>query len=135
MKNTKKTILPVFLLLFLVTLFLLSGETMALTSCIANFTVVGGVCVPLSTYVGLSDKSVGDILTAVMQWLLYIVGTIAVIAFVISGIQYLTAAGSEDQIEIAKRNMKWSVVGITVVLSGLIIINFVDAIFRGVVQK
>ena len=133
MKNTKKTILPVFLLLFLVTLFLLSGETMALTSCIANFTVVGGVCVPTNT--GLSDKSVGNVLTIVMQWLLYIVGTITVIAFIVSGIQYLTAAGSEDQIEIAKRNMKWSVVGITVVLSGLIIINFVDAIFRGVVQK
>ena len=125
MKYTGKKLLALVIFLILVVSFLLPGKTVALTSCTStNFTVVGGVCVPINT--GLSDKSVYDVMVSIMQWLLYIVGTIAVIAFVISGIQYLTAAGSEDQIEIAKRNMKWSIVGIAVALSGLVIVFFVS---------
>jgi flagellar biosynthesis protein FlhB len=66
-----------------------------------------------------------------MNWLLAILGVIAVIAFVISGMQYLLSAGDEDWIEMAKRNMKYSIVGIVVALSGLIIIRAIDSLLQG----
>ena len=40
----------------------------------------------------------------------------------ISGIMYLTAAGSEEQIKKAKTAMMWSLVGVVVGLVGMVII-------------
>ncbi|NLC30833.1 MAG: hypothetical protein GX765_05985 [Candidatus Moranbacteria bacterium] len=60
-----------------------------------------------------------------MLWLLSVIGFIAIVAFVISGIQYLISAGDQNMIETAKRNMKWSIVGVVTALSGLIILQFI----------
>ncbi|OGI17945.1 MAG: hypothetical protein A3J63_00605 [Candidatus Moranbacteria bacterium RIFCSPHIGHO2_02_FULL_40_12b] len=83
----------------------------------------------------LATTSVAVIISTVMQWLLYIIGTIAVITFIIAGIMYLTAAGDEDQIGKAKKAMVYGIVGIAVALIGLIIVNVVDTMLRGTVQK
>ncbi len=90
--------------------------------------VVGGVCVPNNT--GLSSASVSDILLNLMGWLLGVLGVIGIIAFVISGLQYLTAAGDEHAIETAKTNMKYSIIGIMVALSGFVVIQAVDAVLN-----
>jgi hypothetical protein len=91
-----------------------------------NWEIVSGVCIPKTT--GLPDPGTDDplavVIRNVMNWLLLVVGVIAIIAFVISGMQYLLSAGSQDVIETAKRNMKWSIVGVIVALSGVIILNF-----------
>lgn len=95
------------------------------TSCSAGFTLgSGGICFPDDT--GLSSQTVSDLLINVMKWLLRIVGIIAIIAFVISGLQYFLASGDEKMAETAKRNMQFSVVGIVVALSGLVIITAID---------
>lgn len=90
-----------------------------------------GVCVPTEASTGLSDTAAADIIKNFMFWILGIFGFIAIIAFVISGIQYLTSAGEEKQIETAKRNMKWSLVGVIVALSGMVIIFAVDTALGG----
>jgi len=89
---------------------------------------IGGVCFPTGT--GLSDKSVLDIISALIGWLLAIFGFIALIGFIISGLQYLTAAGDESQAETAKRNMQYSIIGIIVALSGFIVIKAVDTLLN-----
>ena len=101
----------------------------ALTCPTADYTVVGGVCVPSDT--GLSSASVSTILSKFMGWLLGILGVIGIIAFVISGIQYLTSAGDEKMAETAKNNMKYSIIGIMVALSGFIIIKAISALLSG----
>lgn len=90
---------------------------------------IAGVCFPTGT--GLSEAPVQDILVALASWLLTIVGIIALIAFVISGIQYLLASGDEGMIETAKRHMTWSIVGVVVALSGVVIIQAIDALLQG----
>lgn len=87
-----------------------------------------GICFPTGT--GLSSAPVGLLLMRLMNWLLAILGTLAIIAFVISGIQYLVSAGNEDMIETAKRNMWYSIVGVVVALSGWIIIITIDQVLR-----
>jgi len=89
-----------------------------------------GVCLPTDT--GLSDSLVVDILKNLMLWLLGIVGVVAIIAFTISGIQYLVSTGDEGIIETAKRNMTYSIVGIIVALAGWIIITAIDNMLKGV---
>lgn len=55
----------------------------------------------------------------------------AMIAFVISGIQYLTSAGSTEQIEIAKRNAKYALLGVIVGLSGFVVFRAIISALSG----
>ena len=97
--------------------------------CAPGFTKYSGVCFPDNT--GLSEAPVITIVINVMQWILGIFGFIALIAFAVSGIQYLISAGNETAIETAKRNMKWSIIGVVVGLGGLVIVWAVDWALRG----
>lgn len=123
MRKIKNNILIIVALLFLGGFVL---ENASAVECKPGFTEYAGVCFPDDT--GLSEASVKDIVVNAMQWILGIFGFIALIAFAISGIQYLTAAGSENAIETAKRNMKWSIVGVIVGLGGLVIIWAIDSL-------
>lgn len=86
-----------------------------------------GVCFPTGTELPDSggDNPLATVLNNVMLWLLRVVGFIAIIAFVISGMQYMLAAGDTNIMETAKRNMVWSIVGVVVALMGLVIFVFI----------
>ena len=77
---------------------------------------------------GLSCQPVEVIITNLAKWLLGIFGIIAIIAFTISGIQYLISAGSEDMQQRAKRNLIYSITGVIVGLGGMVIISAVQKI-------
>ena len=81
---------------------------------------------------GLPDSpGIKNILVNILNWLLRIIGIITVIAFIISGGQYLLASGDEKIIEIAKRNMTYSIIGIIVALSGFVAVRAIDTALRG----
>jgi hypothetical protein len=75
----------------------------------------------------LPTGTIYQIIATTLSWLLAILGFIAVIGFVISGILYLTAAGNETQIEKAKSAMTYSIIGVIVALMGYVIIQAVNA--------
>ena len=75
---------------------------------------------------GLPSGSISNIVTVILYWLLGIFGAIAVIGFVISGIMYIISSGDEDVMKSAKRAMIYSIVGVLVALSGLVIINTIS---------
>lgn len=79
------------------------------------------------TGLGLSNQPISLIILVFLRWLLYIMGFLAIIAFVISAIFYLTAAGDDDKIEKAKTTMIYAIIGIIVGLMGLIIVTAVDS--------
>jgi len=95
-------------LYLVVNLFLLPAAVLA------QFQVPGGTNLP--------SASIFTIIQSVMLWLLGILGFIAVIGFVISGILYLVAAGDEDAQARAKRAMYYSITGVIVGLVGLVIL-------------
>jgi len=74
----------------------------------------------------LSNTALGTVLGNLAHALLLLVGILAVIAFAISGIYYLTAAGNEDRMENGKRGMMYAIIGLVVALAGLIIVNAVN---------
>ncbi|MGK2849078.1 MAG: hypothetical protein ACSLEX_03355 [Minisyncoccota bacterium] len=88
-----------------------------------------GVCFPSDT--GLAETPVAELLMSLMNWLLAIIGFIAIIAFIISGLQYLTAVGDEKRAETAKDNMRYAIIGIIVALSGWIIISAINTWLSG----
>jgi len=74
---------------------------------------------------GLPGGTITNIIRTGMNWLLAILGFIGIIAFVIAGILYLTAAGDEKKVETAKKAMIAAITGIIVALIGFVIIQAV----------
>ncbi|MCX6766800.1 MAG: pilin [Candidatus Moranbacteria bacterium] len=80
---------------------------------------------------GLPKTTLLAIITNITSWLLMIIGFVAIIGFIISGILYLTATGDEDQQERAKRAMYYSITGVIVGLAGLVVIYAVGNLLSG----
>ena len=76
---------------------------------------------------GVPGGTIYAIIKVTMNWLLAILGFIAIIGFVIAGILYLTAAGRDDQIKQAKTAMTYSILGVIVALVGYVIVGAVDS--------
>lgn len=97
--------------------------------CETGFTDIGGVCFPGNT--GLSNAPIYVIVSNIFSWLMGLFTTLAVVAFVVSGIQYFMASGDEHMAETAKDNAKNASIGILVGLSGFIIIKAIAAALSG----
>ena len=81
---------------------------------------------------GLASTSLYDLAMTAMKWLLGAVGLFSIIAFAISGVLYLTAAGDDDRIKQAKLVMTTAITGIVVAMIGLIAVSAVNAfLFAG----
>lgn len=64
-----------------------------------------------------------------LNFLLSVIGTLALIMLVAGSIMYLTAAGSEDQIDQGKKIIKFSVIGIVVALAAMVIVKQIANFF------
>jgi hypothetical protein len=72
----------------------------------------------------LQNSTVAGIIFTVLQWLLLILTFVAVIGFVVSGIMFVTAGGS-DRADDARKWLTYSIIGIVVALLGYIVVRFV----------
>lgn len=82
----------------------------------------------LDTLTGLPGAPISEIIINILNWLLTIIGFVAVIAFAIAGMMYLTSAGNDDQIKKAKTAMVNSIIGVIVAISGVVVLNAVNAV-------
>jgi hypothetical protein len=125
-KNLSKAKWLLFLLL-LSAVSLFSCQFLEVSACGGQ--VIGGVCFPANT--GLSEQPAVTIIGNALSWILGIFGILAIIAFVVSGIQYLVSAGNDKVMETAKKHMTYSIIGVAVALSGFVIIQAIDIALRG----
>ena len=93
-------------------------------------TILGG-SVPDSTGKIASALTVGAIATNVLNFLLSIVGIIAIISLVIAGGMYMTAYGDDTRIGTAKKMGTYAIVGIVVALVSLIAVQQVSKLITG----
>lgn len=64
----------------------------------------------------------------VLNFLLSIVGVLALIMMVVGGIMYFTAAADEKQVETAKKIFKYAIYGITISLASLLIVKQIGSL-------
>lgn len=62
------------------------------------------------------------VLVGIINIVLYIAGTIAVIAIIVSGAQYIFSFGSE-QTETAKKNIIWALAGLLIVMLSYVLVQ------------
>jgi hypothetical protein len=78
-----------------------------------------------------STLTLAQIATNVLNLLLSVVGIIAIISLVVGGGMYLTAYGDEKRIETGKKIFTYSVIGIIVALSAVVLITEVSRLISG----
>ena len=79
---------------------------------------------------GLPTGTIFNIIKGIMNWLLGILGFVAVIGFVVSGIMFLIAAGDEDRQKTAKKAMFYSITGVIVGLVGYVALLAIEAMLN-----
>lgn len=94
-----------------------------------------GIVIPPAT--GLPDPAdttgqgpVVQVTVNVMKWILSVFTLLAVMAFVFTGIKYLTSMGDTYKAEEARKSLEYSVIGVAVVGGALILIYTVDVLLR-----
>jgi type IV secretory pathway VirB2 component (pilin) len=80
----------------------------------------------------ISDApSIASVLQNVVNFLLSIIGVLAIIAVVISGLMYLTANGDPKQAEVAKKILFYAIIGAVVAFGAMVIISQLGSFFVG----
>ncbi|MBD3238050.1 MAG: hypothetical protein GF332_00215 [Candidatus Moranbacteria bacterium] len=77
------------------------------------------------------NSTIPEIIIRVMEILLLSLGSFAIIGFVVSGIIYLTAAGNQERMEMAKRAMYYSIIGVIVGMGGYFVVMAVQRLYEG----
>lgn len=129
MKIKNKFFLIFITVFFLGMFFIVINNTNA--ACDGNFVASGGVCFPTGTNLPDPSTGVAGILSNILSWILGIFTTLAIMAFVISGVLYLTSTGDEGQLETAKRNAMYALLGVIIGLSGFVILQAIQAMLGG----
>jgi len=91
-----------------------------------------GIEIPPDTGLPSNPGLVKGIITNVANWLLGIIGILALIGFVIAGAQYFLVATDEKMMETAKKTAQASAIGIAIALSGYIVIAAIEKILKGI---
>lgn len=71
------------------------------------------------------ETDVNNIFKTIVNVLLFVVGIIAVIMIIISGIRYTASAGNANSVAGAKNTLLYSVIGLVVAIFAYAIINFI----------
>lgn len=72
------------------------------------------------------------ILGTVINFLLGLVGVVAVLAIIIAGVRLIAGTGNEEQAATAKKIILWAIVGLVVIILAWVIIQVVLTQFVGV---
>lgn len=70
-----------------------------------------------------------EIIQNVLNFLLSLVGVLAIVMLVWGGVMYLTSAGDEKRADSAKAIVKWAIIGIAVALASLVLVTQIANFF------
>jgi hypothetical protein len=79
----------------------------------------------VGTTIGVGTADLKATVIKIIQWVLGLLGLIAVIMILIGGFQWMTAGGNEEKVASAKKIISAAVIGLIVVLLAWAIVIFV----------
>jgi len=77
------------------------------------------------------SRDAGALIISVIQVLLLVAGSVAVIFFIIGAFQYIAARGNEESAEKAKKTMSASIIGLVLIIMAFAIIYIVTNALTG----
>lgn len=79
----------------------------------------------------LGGKGIGDIISAITGFLKILAIGVGGIMVIWSGIQIMTAGGSEEQVTKGKKTLFWTVIGVAIAISVDFIVDLVKELLPG----
>ena len=79
---------------------------------------------------GSAKQDLPDIITTIINVMLFIAGALAVIMIIYGGIRYITAHGDEKQVKVAKDTIIYSVVGLIIAIIAYALVSFIFNRFK-----
>ena len=121
------------------------AKVLTAAMCLAMvFTVVSPVSLPvyadsrdeaqngakLANSGGGSNQNLPDIITTIINVMLFIAAALAVIMIIYGGIRYITAHGDEKQVKVAKDTIVYSVTGLIIAILAYALVTFIFNTFK-----
>lgn len=79
---------------------------------------------------GSAKQDLPDIITTIINVMLFIAGALAVIMIIYGGIRYITAHGDEKQVKVAKDTIVYSVTGLIIAILAYALVTFIFDRFK-----
>jgi len=76
-----------------------------------------------------SESPIVAFIVRIIEFFTRIIGTIAVIMFIIAGFQLMLSGGNQQKLDEAKDLMKYAAIGLIVTFASIIIVMFIQSIF------
>ena len=120
-------------------------KVLAAVMCLAMvFAAVSPVCLPvyadakdevkrgadMTNSGGSARQDLPDVITTIINVMLFIAGALAVIMIIYGGIRYITAHGDEKQVKVAKDTIVYSVVGLIIAIIAYALVTFIFNRFK-----
>ena len=83
-----------------------------------------------SPLVPLTSGGFGDILNNIVNWVLILAGSIAVVYLIYGGILYITAGGDAEKATKGRTAVINAVIGVVIILLALVIVQWVNSIVK-----
>ena len=77
----------------------------------------------------IASKDLDQIIMSTLNMLLSLIGTLAILMLVGGGIMYMTAGGDDARADTAKNTIKYAIIGLTVALISLVLVNQISNLF------
>ena len=74
---------------------------------------------------GSAKQDLPDVITTIINVMLFIAGALAVIMIIYGSIRFMTAHGNEKQVESARLIVTYSVIGLIIAILAYALVNFV----------
>ena len=81
--------------------------------------------VPSGSEYGLPESNIVDVLENIIKWVVGFIILIAILMIVWAGINYMTAAGDQNKVETAKKNLTYAAIGLLIAALAYAIVNLI----------
>lgn len=81
------------------------------------------------SYFAEGKTPIVDFVTTVINFALRVIGSIAIILFIIAGFRFMTSEGNQQKVDEAKEMFKYTIIGLIITFLAYIIVIFVQSLF------
>lgn len=78
----------------------------------------------------INIDSIGGLIVRVINYLIALVGAVAVLMIIVGGFRMVTAAGSESGVAAGKKAITWAIIGLLISLLAFTIVNLVQSLLK-----
>ncbi len=115
-----------FIIGFLVIFFLFSAANLAMAQkSTANNSCTGDKCIQLSNPLGEAVSTPQILIGRVINSVLGLVGSIALVMFVYGGLTWMTSSGNDEKVKKGRDIIVWSAIGLVVIFMAYALTRFV----------